>query len=126
MTDSDRDQLLMSIHANTSVMAEKVDRHEHDIYGNGQIGIMELVRTVSQTQLECPARKSYTVDGKNLKAVWVSIVAAAVIGVSGLVQTAVYSHRDKVSKVELSKSEIKQITESVATLIKSNNTIIYP
>lgn len=60
-------RLLREVHERQTVVIERLSRVHHDLYGNGQPGLIAEVGEVSANQEHCPARAAFSEGGQGLR-----------------------------------------------------------
>ncbi len=78
MNNDERDIMLMEIHTDVKVIAQKVDNHDLTLYGNGQPGLSKDVVLLSERQKQCPARVAATIKGKRLNIATIMMALAII------------------------------------------------
>lgn len=86
MTNEDRDNRIIEMHADIRVIRTAIERHDHVLYGNGQPGICQRLQTVEQVHGDCPARQAWrdghTVAGR--QGWWQLILSLCALAISGM------------------------------------------
>lgn len=85
MTNDERDAKLTEIHADMKVFGKEITGLHKTIYGNSKPGIVKDVTLLQERQVQCPARKASTTEGKRLTISHIMMVIAII----GLITTIV-------------------------------------
>lgn len=86
---SEESQLLREVHERQAVVIERLTRVHHDLYGNGQTGLIAEVGDLAATQEHCPARAAFSEGGQGLRHQrYATYLAIAAICLSALTSAA--------------------------------------
>jgi len=79
------DQKIDKIYDIVIKLEPMVKEHRKTLYGNGKIGVVEVLSLLSERQNECPARKSISTENKKLKLAYVMMIVAVLSALASVV-----------------------------------------
>ena len=77
MTNAERDKMIRETHTAVTLVVSKVGDLAQTVYGNGQPGLKDRVKSLEVKQDECPARIAHQRDNKMFVVAVCSMLVAA-------------------------------------------------